>query len=99
MRYTRSKTKKTPQENSGKIVDVAGLDEYGFLVDANLRRIRLATAVINEVQDQLLDPLYPHAKADLLLQTEALADSTLILLESVRDLVWSTQLKDPSPDS
>jgi hypothetical protein len=99
MRYRRSQTEKTQQENSGKIGDVAGLDEYGFLVDANLRRIRLATAVINEVQDQLLDPIYPHAKADLLLQTEALADATLILLENVRELVWANQYRDPTPDS
>ena len=78
---------------------MAGLDEYGFLVDANLRRIRLATAVINEVQEQLLDPIYPHSKADLLLQTEALAEASFNLLESVREVVWANQYKDPSPDS
>lgn len=78
---------------------MAGLDEYGFLVDANLRRIRLATAVINEVQEQLLDPIYPHSKADLLLQTEALAEASFSLLENVREVVWANQYKDPSPDS
>lgn len=78
---------------------MAGLDEYGFLVDANLRRIRLATAVINEVQEQLLDPIYPHSKADLLLQTEALAEASFSLLENVREVVWANQYRDPSPDS
>jgi hypothetical protein len=78
---------------------VAGLDEYNLLVEANLRRIRLATAVVNEVHDQLLDPIYPHAKADLLLQAEALLDASFHLLEDVRDIVWGNQLTEPTPDS
>lgn len=78
---------------------MAGLDEYQILVEANLRRIRLATAVINEVDNQLLDPLFPYAKADLLLQTEALAEASLVLLENVREIVWANQHGKPSPNS
>lgn len=78
---------------------MAGLDEYNLLVEANLRRIRLATAVVNEVHDQLIDPLYPHAKADLLLQTEALLESSFALLDDVRELVWANQHREPTPDS
>jgi hypothetical protein len=78
---------------------MAGLDEYQLLVEANLRRIRLATSVINEVHNQLLDPLYPHSKADLLLQTEALVEASFNLLEDVREVVWSNQHGQPSPGS
>lgn len=78
---------------------MAGLGEYNQLVEANLRRIRLATAVVNEVHDQLLDPLYPHAKADLLLQTEALLEASFHLLDDVREMVWGNQLTEPTPDS
>lgn len=78
---------------------MATLDEYNLLVEANLRRIRLATAVVNEVHDQLIDPIYPHAKADLLLQTEALLEASFHLVEDVREVVWGNQLTEPSPDS
>jgi hypothetical protein len=78
---------------------MSGLDEYQLAVEANLRRIRLATAVVNEVHEQLLDPLYPHAKADLLLQTEALLEASFNLMDEVREVVWSNQLGKPSPDS
>lgn len=78
---------------------MSGLDEYQLAVEANLRRIRLATAVVNEVHEQLLDPLYPHAKADLLLQTEALLEASFNLMDEVREVVWANQLGNPSPDS
>ena len=78
---------------------MASLDEYNLLVEANLRRIRLATAVVNEVHDQLLDPIYPHAKADLLLQAEALLEASFHLMDDVREVVWGNQLTEPSPDS
>ena len=78
---------------------MAGLDEYNLLVEANLRRLRLATAVVNEVHDNLIDPLYPHAKADLLLQSEALLEASFALLDDVREVVWANQLTEPTPDS
>jgi hypothetical protein len=78
---------------------VAGLDEYNLLVEANLRRLRLATAVINEVHDNLIDPLYPHAKADLLLQSEALLEASFNLLDDVREMVWANQFGEPTPNS
>ena len=78
---------------------MAGLDEYNLLVEANLRRLRLATAVVNEVHDNLIDPLYPHAKADLLLQSEALLEASFNLLDDVREVVWANQLTEPTPDS
>lgn len=78
---------------------MASLDEYNLMVEANLRRIRLATAVVNEVHDQLIDPLYPHAKADLLLQTEALLEASFTLLDDVREMVWANQFGKPTPDS
>jgi hypothetical protein len=78
---------------------VAGLDEYNLLVEANLRRLRLATAVVNEVHDNLIDPLYPHAKADLILQAEALLESSFALLDDVREMVWANQFGEPTPNS
>lgn len=78
---------------------MAGLDEYNLLVEANLRRLRLATAVINEVHDNLIDPLYPHAKADLLLQSEALLEASFNLLDDVREMVWANQFGEPTPNS
>lgn len=78
---------------------MAGLDEYNLLVEANLRRLRLATAVINEVHDNLIDPLYPHAKADLLLQSEALLEASFNLLDEVREIVWANQFGEPTPNS
>lgn len=78
---------------------MAGLDEYNLLVEANLRRLRLATAVINEVHDNLIDPLYPHAKADLLLQSEALLEASFTLLDEVREMVWANQFGEPTPNS
>jgi hypothetical protein len=78
---------------------MSGLEDYQLAVEANLRRIRLATAVVNEVHEQILDPIYPHAKADLLLQTEALLEASFNLMEEVREIVWANQLGNPSPDS
>ena len=78
---------------------MSGLDDYQLAVEANLRRIRLATAVVNEVHEQLLDPIYPHSKANLLLQTEALLEASFNLMDEVREVVWANQLGNPSPDS
>jgi hypothetical protein len=78
---------------------MSGLDDYQLAVEANLSRIRLATAVVNEVHEQLLDPIYPHSKADLLLQTEALLEASFNLMDEVREVVWANQLGNPSPDS
>lgn len=78
---------------------MASLDEYNSLVEANLRRLRLATAVVNEVHDNLIDPLYPHSKADLLLQSEALLESSFALLDDVREMVWANQFGEPTPNS
>jgi hypothetical protein len=54
---------------------------------------------VNEVHEQLLDPIYPHSKADLLLQTEALLEASFNLMDEVREVVWANQLGNPSPDS
>jgi hypothetical protein len=76
------------------------LDDYATRVETNLRRIRLAKDVVEEVSKYLLDPMYPDDKADLLIASEELAQSSFYLMEEVQSLVWGTSpLKSKSPET
>jgi hypothetical protein len=66
-------------------------DKYTEQVQTNLSRIELCTSVLLKVQEQLLDPLYPEDKADLLLATEELAKAVYDLLGEVRVHVWGAE--------
>lgn len=72
------------------------MNSYFDQVDDNLRRLKLVTHVLAEVQTQLVDPLYPDAKADLILASEDLAQTAFEILELARDLTWSNNITPPS---
>lgn len=72
--------------------------DYVDQIEANLRRIKLASNVIAEVHHQLVDPLFPDSKADLLLATEELCLTAIELIEDVRFLVWGENT-NPDRDS
>jgi hypothetical protein len=71
------------------------IEDYHERVETNLRRLKLAHEVINEVHKQLLDPLFPQERADLLLEAEDTAESAYRLMESIQDIVWNEELKKP----
>lgn len=75
------------------------IDEYATRVETNLRRIRLANDVIEEVSKFLLDPIYPDDKADLLIAAEDLAQSSFFLMEEVQALVWGQSPAKTRPEN
>jgi hypothetical protein len=68
------------------------IDSYDHQVDINQRRLRLCFHAVEEVKRQLLEPIYPDQKADLLIATENLCLASYELLEQTRGLVWGDQL-------
>jgi hypothetical protein len=64
------------------------LEDYQEAVESNLRKIRLSELVVSEAHSNLVNPIYPEDKADLLIATEKLAESAFLLLEQVREMVW-----------
>jgi hypothetical protein len=64
------------------------LEDYQEAVESNLRKIRLSELVVSEAHSNLVSPIYPEDKADLLIATEKLAESAFMLLEQVREMVW-----------
>jgi hypothetical protein len=64
------------------------LEDYQEAVESNLRKIRLSELVVSEAHSNLVAPIYPEDKADLLIATEKLAESAFLLLEQVREMVW-----------
>jgi hypothetical protein len=72
------------------------IESYDHQVDINQRRLRLCFHAIEEVKRQLLEPIYPDQKADLLLATEDLCLASYELLEQTRGLVWGDQLPNTS---
>ena len=71
------------------------IENYHERVEVNLRRLRLAHEVIDEVHKSLLDPLFPQERADLLIEVESLAESAYILMQEVQDIVWDESLGKP----
>jgi len=72
------------------------IEDYHERVETNLRRLKLAHEVIDEVHRQLIDPLFAQERADLLLEAEDVAESSYRLMESVQGIVWNEGLKKPS---
>ena len=74
---------------------MSNVENYHERVEVNLRRLKLAHEVIDEVHRLLLDPLFPKERADLLIEAEDTAESAYKLMESVQDIVWNEELKKP----
>jgi hypothetical protein len=74
-------------------------NDYQENIQANLRKIKLATHVIAEAHANLLQPIFPEDKADLLLATEDLATTAYELMEDVRASIWDKSLKGPTTES
>jgi t-SNARE complex subunit (syntaxin) len=74
-------------------------NDYQENIQANLRKIKLATHVIAEAHANLLEPIFPEDKADLLLATEDLATTAFDLMEDVRASIWSENLTGPTTES
>ena len=74
---------------------MSNVENYHERVEVNLRRLKLAHDVIDEVHRLLLDPLFPKERADLLIEAENTAESAYKLMESVQDIVWNEELKKP----
>jgi hypothetical protein len=74
-------------------------NDYQENIQANLRKIKLATHVIAEAHTNLLEPIFPEDKADLLLATEDLATTAFELMEDVRSSIWSDNLTGPTTES
>lgn len=75
------------------------LEDYQEAVESNLRKIRLSELVVSEAHSNLINPIYPEDKADLLIATEKLAESAFMLLEQVREMVWEESNNQPSSES
>jgi hypothetical protein len=75
------------------------LEDYQEAVESNLRKIRLSELVVSEAHSNLVVPIYPEDKADLLIATERLAESAFLLLEQVREIVWEESKNQPSSES
>lgn len=75
------------------------LEDYQEAVESNLRKIRLSELVVSEAHSNLVNPIYPEDKADLLIATEKLAESAFMLLEQVREMVWEESNNQPSSES
>lgn len=78
---------------------MALLDDYDKQVSDNLRRIKLCSDVIEQVNQELLDPFNTEKRADLLLATEELTSNAFELMAMVRDIVWNDTLKPAPEDS
>jgi hypothetical protein len=74
---------------------MSNVENYHERVEVNLRRLRLAHDVIDEVHRLLVDPLFPKERADLLIEAENTAESAYKLMESVQEIVWNEELKKP----
>jgi hypothetical protein len=74
---------------------MSNVDNYHERVEVNLRRLRLAHDVIDEVHKLLIDPLFAKERADLLIEAENTAESAYRLMESVQEIVWNEELKKP----
>jgi hypothetical protein len=74
-------------------------NDYQENINSNLRKIKLATHVIAEAHANLLEPIFPEDKADLLLATEDLATTAFELMEDVRASIWSENLTGPTTES
>ena len=74
-------------------------NDYQENIQANLRKIKLASHVIAEAHANLLQPIFPEDKADLLIATEELATTSFELIEDVRASIWDESLKGPTTHS
>ena len=74
-------------------------NDYQENIQSNLRKIKLATHVIAEAHANLLQPIFPEDKADLLLATEDLATTAYELMEDVRASIWDKSLRGPTTES
>jgi hypothetical protein len=74
---------------------MSNIDNYHERVEVNLRRLKLAHGVIDEVHKYLLDPLFPQERADLLIEVENLAETAYVLMQEVQDIVWHENLGKP----
>lgn len=72
------------------------VDNYHDRVEINLRRLKLAHDVIDEVHKFLVDPLFVQERADLLIASENAAESAYRLMEDVQRIVWNDSLKKPA---
>lgn len=75
------------------------IEDYEQRVGANVRSIDLAQEVIEDVHRSLLNPLSVDEQADLLIAAEDLAESTFMLLYTVREMVWSERKGPASPEN
>ena len=67
---------------------MSNVDDYHDRVETNLRRIRLAHSVVDEVHKFLLDPLFPQERADLLIASENLTEASYGLMQDIQSMVW-----------
>lgn len=63
-------------------------EEFEQQIESNQRKLLLCKMVVDEVNQELLSPLRVEERADLLIATEELAESTMELLMNVREMVW-----------
>lgn len=97
--HQNSYNKYPPYSSSASIpytLVMSNIEDYHERVGVNLRRLRLAHEVIDEVHTFLLDPLFPKERADLLIEAEDTAESAYRLMETVQQIVWNEELKKPS---
>lgn len=64
------------------------IESYDQQVETNQRRLKLCFYAVEEIRRQLVEPIYPDQKADLILATEDLCLASYELLEQTRQLVW-----------
>ena len=71
------------------------------LAHAHCRQVSLCADVVEDVMENLTKISDPDLKADILIQTERLALSTMHLLSQVRSVVWDAEpdTKLPPPGS
>ena len=68
-------------------------------IDAHLRQTRLCAIVIEDVLQDLIDPVTPDSRADLLLAAEQLALDAIRLVEQARAFAWQQQPAEIPPNT
>lgn len=68
-------------------------------IDSHLRQTRLCVLVIQDILQDLTDPVTPDSRADLLLASEQLALDAIRLVEQARSFAWQEEPAEIPPDT
>lgn len=64
----------------------------------NLKRIEMCAAVVEDLNDDIIDPIDSNGRADLLLATEDLIIEVNQLYKKVYKMVWNAPFNEDIPE-